>query len=173
MCEWENGVCVRACAVTVSPETQIQSQRSLTFISFIHSKKDKQSGLRQGRTLMVRKGLVLVGEAASPRSSLSYPFTSTSCLIGHAKSKFFTFICKASKVKCVCVFMRVIHLSGHWWTRLYSFSSAAGSTCAGRRCTAMLGRLERAGQKGTCICRNNTQLCKCLKTTLSEQLHAL
>lgn len=42
------------------------------------------------------------------------------------------------------------HLSGRRGTRLCSSASAAGSTCAERRCTATPGHLGRAGPTGTC-----------------------
>lgn len=63
-------------------------------------------------------------------------------------------MCNSSHLRHVCVCVWVSHLSGHWWTHPCSSASAAGSTCAERRCTAMLGRLERAGQTGTYTCTN-------------------
>lgn len=75
-----------------------------------------------------------------------------------------------SQPRYVCVLVWVSHLSGHRWTRLCSFASAAGSTCAERRCTAMLGRLARAGQTGTYMCTNKqtNKLNKCEKVTFKE-----
>lgn len=153
------------CSNMSSPETQIHSQCSLTFILFIHSWKNKHSG-RGGRW---RRRGGLAGEGVGLRGSqykserqlvLSLPsaalqthMMSASRLIGRAKQRLFTFTCKVRQLRCVCAVCESGHLSGHRWTHLCSFASAVGSTYAERRYTATPGRLEHAGQRGTYTCK--------------------
>lgn len=147
-----------------SPEIQIQSQCSLTFILFIHSWKNKQSGLRQG-WVVIEGGAQERAGTTERQLALSLPSASFR-LTWHPPAAWLETLNRgfSRRVKRVssdmCVLVWVSHLAGHRWTHLCSSASAAGSTCAERRCTAMLGRLERAGQTGTC-----TKAHRCVKFT--------
>lgn len=169
-------VCMRASAVTcqaLKPKSKANAP-SLSSYSYIHEKINTRASDRGERWW---RGGGWVGAGTSRRGSWlslfpQLPFRLTWCPPAarlDTLNRGFSLSCvKWVKLSHVCA-VRVSHLSGHWWTRLCSFASAAGSTCAERRCTAMLGRLEHAGQRGTYMCKKTTYT----HTHRFENLHSM
>lgn len=133
-----------------SPETQIHSQCSFTFILFIHSWKNKHSGLWQGR---------LLTEGGMQAEGWYYYETQLVCSLSFSLP--LSWVSEQMRVWVI----EFCHLSDQWWTHLCSPASAAGSICAERRCTAMLDPLERAGQTGIYVHRNQINCKELVKRT--------